>query len=348
MTARTDRAVDLVRTICEATADLTIELDPPRHRAKRNWLSRALEKKDGATLFDWLIHMFSYQGVSDAAANSYIEKHGNATYREIEDALAVGPDCTKLAGFRAYTGCRYRKNSRTCANKRLLKGCPVPSHDLRNGTLNQLAYSLFFFLRDRARGDLADFIDRELAAADQPGHPDRVAHMRDRLLGAFVEIHGLSYKVVSMTLSDLLLAADPSRSRWVETGGSMIAIDTLVHNFMVRTGGLIRLAEPHSYGPACYRDGGCMALIDWLARRIDARAFAPAGPIYFPRLIQYAIWAYCAQQGLNICNSNKIDDAAKCRQRDCAVFAKCPRIPLAAISSEAITKKRSAKSRSPP
>jgi hypothetical protein len=35
----------------------------------------------------------------------------------------------------------------------------------------------------------------------------------------------------------------------------MIAIDALVHNFLVRTGILARFAADHSYGAACYRAG---------------------------------------------------------------------------------------------
>jgi hypothetical protein len=33
--------------------------------------------------------------------------------------------------------------------------CPLPTHDLRNGRLNQAAYSLFLFMRDVANGDLS-------------------------------------------------------------------------------------------------------------------------------------------------------------------------------------------------
>jgi hypothetical protein len=36
----------------------------------------------------------------------------------------------------------------------------------------------------------------------------------------------------------------------------MIAIDTLVHNFLHRTGILHRFGADHAYGSACYRRGG--------------------------------------------------------------------------------------------
>ena len=59
-----------------------------------------------------------------------------------------------------------------------LARCPLPSHDLRNGRLNQTAYSLFLFIRDLADGDLIGWIDRQLQAANSPPGPDRLTRMR--------------------------------------------------------------------------------------------------------------------------------------------------------------------------
>jgi hypothetical protein len=67
---------------------------------------------------------------------------------------------------------------------------------------------------------------------------------------------GALRKVLSMALADLLLGADPNRERWVTTGASMIAVDTLVHNWLHRTGILRRLGAEHAYGPACYSCSG--------------------------------------------------------------------------------------------
>ena len=49
--------------------------------------------------------------------------------------------------------------------------CPLPSHDLRNGRLNQTAYSLFLFIRDIADGDLIGWIDAPAAGRQQSGWP---------------------------------------------------------------------------------------------------------------------------------------------------------------------------------
>jgi hypothetical protein len=74
-------------------------------------------------------------------------------------------------------------------------------------------------------------------------------------------VYGVSDKVLSMALSTLLIAAPRTMTHWAEVGYSMIAIDTLVHNFLVRTGILYRFGAGHLYGVACCRDGGRVDII---------------------------------------------------------------------------------------
>ena len=156
-----------------------------------------------------------------------------------------------------FYGCRYDKISQTCSEPDHIGTCPLPSHQLRNGRLNQMAYSLYLFLRDIADGDLVGWIDRQFQGADDPASPDRLARLREALVGPLREVYGVSDKVPTMTLSCILLAAPKRLHLWHEIGASMIAIDTLVHNFLVRTGILARFEADHSYGAACYQAGGC-------------------------------------------------------------------------------------------
>lgn len=197
--------------------------------------------------------------------------------------------------------------------------------------MNQAAFSLALFIRDVCDGDLVRWIDRRLADAD-PGVNafDRAAAMKDAVLSPLSEIYGVGPKVWSMLLADLLLGADPSRERWVSTGAAMIAIDSLVHNFLHRTGILRRLECEHPYGPACYSPEGCASVIGGLARRIDAREYNASYPANFPRFVQAAIWAFCAEGGYGICNGNKIDDRQRCDQRYCPAYSTCDRIVLRA------------------
>ncbi len=134
----------------------------------------------------------------------------------------------------------------------------------------------------------------------------------------------------SMILPELLLVGDPDRERWVTTGGSFVAVDSLVHNHLHRTGILRRLGAEHAYGLACYRPGGCAEIINCLAQRIDAREFNPAFPAIFPRFVQHAIWLFCGAGGRDICNGNRVDDRHTCGQRLCPAASCCDRVLLRA------------------
>ena len=64
----------------------------------------------------------------------------------------------------------------------------------------------------------------------------------------------------------------------------MIAVDTLVHNFLHRTGILSRFGAQHGYGAACYQPGKCADIIGRVAQQIDARAFNPTFPGCVPQV----------------------------------------------------------------
>ena len=63
-------------------------------------------------------------------------------------------------------------------------------------------------------------------------------------------------------------------------------------------------------GPA-----GALTFSVSLPTKIDARQFNRAFPKTFPRFVQSAIWRYCAENGLGICNGNRIADDEPVRQR---------------------------------
>ena len=152
--------------------------------------------------------------------------------------------------------------------------------------------------------------------------------MQAAIIEPLAGVHGASDKILSMALSDLLVVGNSHNPIWGEVGGAMIAVDTLVHNFLVRTGILSRARADHAYGPQCYGPRGCAALLSALSRSIDARQFNSDFPAVFPRYIQRAIWTYCAAEGLNVCNGNTINDRDRCRNKDCRLYSDCDRIVL--------------------
>ncbi len=182
----------IIETVCRGSNTIAAIRSIGRN-LERAGIVAAVKRHQTSVLFDWLIGMFSYQGVSDQAAANYIATHGNVTYSAVTTALASSScNCAKLAGYSDYRHCHYAKSRRRCAEPDLISSCPVPTHDLRKGDLNQLAYSLYFFLRDVCDSDLVAFIDRALTTADRPGHPDRVAMMREALFSPLKEIYGVS------------------------------------------------------------------------------------------------------------------------------------------------------------
>jgi hypothetical protein len=100
--------------------------------------------------------------------------------------------------------------------------------------------------------------------------------MRTAVLGPLKEVYGVSDKILMMALSVLFLGAPGRRHRWLKVGGSMIAVDTLVHNFLHRTGILHRFRADHAYGLACYRPGGCAEIIENRRRADRRQAVQPA------------------------------------------------------------------------
>jgi hypothetical protein len=300
-------------------------------------LREAIRSRNTAALFDWLVAALSYQGISDQVAKNFMDRHGLASWQLIEGALRRGPNCPKLQSYWHFYDCRYNKSRFTCAEIGHLVDCPLPRSWLRNGRLNQTAYSLFLFVRDIADGDLVGWIDERLdVAASLPG-PNRLARMRGALVDPLREVYGVSDKVLTMALSQLLLGAPRPRRHWHEVGGSMIAVDTLVHNFMHRTGILDRFDAHHTYGPACYRPNGCAEIIETVASEIDASQFDHRFPKAFPRFVQYAIWRYCSQQGLDTCNGNQIDDRKPCINVQCTLYPSCDHMTLS--TSKAVSRR---------
>lgn len=303
-------------------------LDEIDTEAREARLDQAIACDQTPAIFDWLLTTFSFQGISDRVAREYMDKHGTASWSEIDASLKASPSCPKLRGYWSYEGCRYDKTSFTCSEPDHVHVCPVPRPRLRNGRLNQTAYSLFLFVRDIADADLIGWIDSQLGAAAGSSATDLEAARQEALLGPLRNIYGVSDKVLTMALSTLLIGARERRPVWFETGKAMIAIDSLVHNFLHRTGILQSCGVAHSYGGACYGRGGCAEIIRTVASQIDARTFNRNFPPTFPRFVQHAIWRFCAADELNMCNGNRIDDRKSCKVTYCQLRQKCDRKSL--------------------
>jgi hypothetical protein len=259
-----DYAVDLLHSIC-CLAGVPSFVDDLRADLRDNGVLAAVNEHNTVRLFDWLMSILSLQGIANRVAEDFIHRHGNVGWSDVEQALAPSPECPKLGGYWLFHDCRYYKTSGICDEPEHLAACPLPLHPLRNGRLNQTAYSLFLFIRDIADGDLVNWIDQQLEAADT------LATGRNALIGPLRNVYGVSDKVLAMALAGLLMGAGNRKPLWFSVGASFVVIDTLVHNFLHRTGILRRFDAGHLYGLACYQPGGCREILDLVAARIRRR-----------------------------------------------------------------------------
>jgi hypothetical protein len=253
-----------------------------------------------------------------------MDKHGYIGWPDVEEVGSSEPPCPKLTSYWHFEGCNFRKAKATCARPELILSCRLPKFPLRNGHLNQTATSLYLFIRNIADGDLIGWLDGRLHAHAHLSAPERAAALIDPMCG----IYGVSHKVLSMLLSALLLGAGQRRRLWFETGASFVVIDTLVHNYLHRTGILRALGADHPYGPRCYSTGGCASIVQTAAAAIDASVFGADYPAVFPRFVQHGIWRFCAMDGLEVCNGNRVNDRKRCENRYCPDFTACRRVSL--------------------
>jgi len=326
--AAVDHAVSVLSAVC-ALAGPADFIDDSRRHLRRQGVVVAVRNHDTATLFDWLISVMSFQGIADRVAEQYIEDHGTVAFGDITAALAHGGSCEKLTAFDGFVDCGFKKGAGTCNRPVSFPTCPLPRHPLRNGRLNQTAYGLYLFLRDVAEGDFVGWVDRQVGRGRRADL--RSADLEDcrrRLVDPLTAVFGVSDKVATMAMSTLLLGAGGRRRRWNVVGASMIVVDTLVHNFLHRTGVLDRLEARHGYGAGCYAPGGCADVIRLVSAYIDASTFNRAFPVDFPRFVQLAIWRYCAERELDVCNGNRIADSEPCGNRVCQLHARCDHVAL--------------------
>jgi hypothetical protein len=216
-------AVDRVHAVCCLSGSPTYVQDL-REGLRDRGIVQAIRHHDTAALFDWLIEIFSLQGISDAVAVGYIAQHGNVRYGDIASALSQAPSCDKLTGYWRFYDCQYAKATDTCSEPSHLEARPLPRHLLRNGRLNQTAYSLFLFMRDIAEGDFVSWINQQLAAVDDRS-PDRLNQLCAAIVEPLSNVYGLADKVLAIGLSPLLMALGRRKPSWFAVGTSLIAVD---------------------------------------------------------------------------------------------------------------------------
>lgn len=190
------QAVSLIERVCDAAGSRNI-LSEARKDLQRAGVIKAVRNRNDGPIFDWLIRQVSYQGISDAAADTYIAAHGTASGEVIERSLSwLRPECDLLqSSFWDFKGCNYRKTASTCSRPSHLRNCPVAKLDLRRGDLSQAAFSLHLFMRDVAGRDFVRWVDDRLDQTSAAGLDGARA-----LIEPMSQVHGLRARPRSMRL----------------------------------------------------------------------------------------------------------------------------------------------------
>lgn len=288
------------------------------HGADPPWLSLPPWPADPVectrAMYESLVAAFAYQGMSDAAVRTFADRHGAVTWNEVATSLDARPACPKLQSHWHFADCGYQRSAGTCSRPEHYPTCPLPELPLRRGTLNQAAYSLFLFIRDVCDGDLASWLNIRLGVVRKEPIDSYGQRLAAAVSGPLLYVYGVSQKVVSMALADLLMRSSTERPLWHIAGSNLVAIDTLVHNLLARTGSLAAHGAVHLYGPLCYASGSCRDMVCDVAERSTA---------FSPRLLQHALWQFCAQEQLDICNGNYSSKEPPCANVACPVRSCC-------------------------
>ena len=195
-----------------------------------------------------------------------------------------------------------------------------------------MAYSLFLFMRDIAAGDFVGWINEQLAIVPAPDHS--ALDRQQALIGPLRNVYSVSDKVLTMALSGILIAGSKHYPAWLEVGVGMVAVDTLVHNYLHRTGILARFDAAHQYGPRCYQAGYCADILQVVSPPYRRSPIRPELSSGISALCATCGLAVLLKNGRDICNGNRINDRQSCDNNYCQLYVICDKIALKIAENE--------------
>ena len=80
-------ALTVIHAVC-CLAGSAAFVDDQRHDLDQQGVLDAIEAHDTPKLFDWIVPTFSFQGIADAIASDYMDRHGVLTWATIAADLA--------------------------------------------------------------------------------------------------------------------------------------------------------------------------------------------------------------------------------------------------------------------
>jgi hypothetical protein len=301
----TDSAVHILKKIIENHLRFLDNPFPPNSPELQIIINQLIHGKPhhrSIKLYQYLLECFLLAGGGDQSNLTYFSKQKlKPTFNRVRRALLTA-HCPKLGSFEAFAGCGYQKGKKTCGEPGLLPTCPLPLLNMKKGALNRMAFSLHLFLREVCKNDFHAFVRNHFGDGQLPDM--EIKPRLEAFIKEVTRVANVGPKLAFMAFSGLFLTKSEGWD-YRRVGVQMIAVDSLVHNFLHRTGILALKGKNHKYGPVCHSGRGCLGVVEDLALKIDCRQFNRSYPAYFPRFIQSRLWWYCAKDGENVCNLNK-------------------------------------------
>src|SRR5829696_870236 len=92
------------------TSTCSLAVDPSyftglNHRLAKRGIVAAVQAHDNPALFGWLVEILSLQGISDAAAFTFMDQHGRARWEDVARGLQNQPTCPKLTSHWHFHRC---------------------------------------------------------------------------------------------------------------------------------------------------------------------------------------------------------------------------------------------------
>ena len=101
-------ALELIHAVCCLAGSPSL-IDDFRNELVDAGILDAIKTHDTPKLFDWIVRAFGYQGIADAIASDYMDRHGVLTWAGIAADLNTKPSCPKLQSYWHFHDCGYRK-----------------------------------------------------------------------------------------------------------------------------------------------------------------------------------------------------------------------------------------------
>ena len=130
------------------------------------------------------------------------------TFSNPFSCLEEGTCRTRITSvFEAFKGCGYRKTTNTCHEPAFGRTCPLPAFDMKRGALNQMVFSLYFFLRDVCRRDFYTYVREHFGDCQQTDKA--MSELLQNFIGKITTIANVSPKLAHMALAWLFLTRSP-------------------------------------------------------------------------------------------------------------------------------------------